>query len=162
MPKVTRSRPRNSLATWNQTTRCLPSEPEEMVTSQSTRRSGGTGPGLPGVLVHCPASPGRGAKDVSSTHIGKGRIQPQKKKRKGKRNPCSILVESSFPFEDPQQAPRHLPSTPASPAEATGSLHPASQRVTILQHLQRTPPPTTAAAGTTILNRPPHPKTPTN
>lgn len=154
MPKVTRSRPRNSLATWNQTTRCLESEPEEMMTSQRTQRSGGTGSGLPGVLIHHPASPGRGAKDVSSTYVGKGRIQPQKKKRKGKRRPCSILVESSFPFEDPQQALGHLPSTPASPAEATGKLHPASQRVTVLQHLRQPPPPTTTAARTAILNRP--------
>ena len=41
MPKVTRFRPRNSLATWNQTTRRLESETEEMVTSQGTHRLGG-------------------------------------------------------------------------------------------------------------------------
>lgn len=145
MPKVTRSQPRNSLATWNQTTRCLPSEPEEMVTSQSTRRSGGTGPGLPGVLAHCPASPGRGAKDVSSTHIGKGRIQPQKKKRKGKRNPAqswwslhSLLRTPGKP-PDTFLQPLHLrqrplaacilpPSGPASFSICSGHHHPPPQQ----------------------------------
>ena len=120
--------------------------------------TGGTGSGLPGVLVLQLASPGRGSEGVSSTHMGKGRVQPQKKRSKDRRRPCSILVEHSFPFEDPRQAPRHLPSIPASLAEATGSLYPTSRRVIVLQHPRRPPPPTTAAAGKAILNRPPHPK----
>ena len=80
MPKVTRSRPRNSLATWNQTTRCLESEPEEMMTSQSTHRSGGTGSGLPGVLIHHPASPGRGERMSLQPTWEKEESNPRRRK----------------------------------------------------------------------------------
>lgn len=73
--------------------------------------------------------------------IGNNPTPEEEKESKRSETPCSILVESSLPFEDAWQARVHLPSTPASPVEATGSLLLAFPLVTILQHPPRPPPP---------------------